>query len=156
MNIDLTLLGEMLTFMVLVVVTMKYIWPPLTEAIRDRQARISDGLAAAERGQQQLEQAREDAEKILQEAREQASEILAQANKRHSEMLEKSREDARAEGERLVEAARAEIQQEVVRARETLRAELGNLVIDGAERVLAREIDSKAHNDLVDELVEQI
>lgn len=156
MSVNLTLLFEVIAFLAFIYLFKMWFWKPILGAIENREQTIADGLAAAERGQQQLVEVREEAEKILGEAREQASEILAQANRRHNEMLEQARADARAEGERLVHAARAEIQQEVVRAREALRAELGSLVIDGTERILGREIDSKAHSDLVEELVAQI
>lgn len=153
MSINLTLIFEVIAFLAFIYLFKRMFWKPILGAMEDRERRISDGLAAAEQGQRRLLEVREEASKILDEAREQAAEILGQAKKQHNEMLEQAREDARAEGERLVNSARAEIQHEVVQARLALRAELGNLVIDGAERILKREIDSKAHNDLIEELV---
>jgi len=155
-SVNLTLVFEVVAFFAFIYLFKRWFWAPILGAMEDREQRIADGLAAAERGQQQLLEVREQAEQILDEARRQASEILAQANKRHTEMLEQARAEARAEGQRIVNAARSEIEQEVVRARESLRAELGNLIMEGTERVLRREVDSKAHNDLVEELVAQI
>lgn len=153
MSINATLLGQMIVFGIFIWFTMKYIWPPLMDAMRERQKRISDGLAAAERGARELEEATDKAEATLKEAREQAQEVLSNAQKQANENVERSRDEARAEGERLKQAARDEIDQAVAHAKEDLRREVGSLAVVGAERILKREIDAKAHNDIIDDLV---
>lgn len=153
MSINATLLGQMIVFAIFVWFTMKFIWPPLLDAMRERQKRISDGLAAAERGARELNEATEKAENMLREAREQAKEVLANAQKQANETIERSRNEARAEGEHQKEAAREEIEQAVAHAKDELRREVGRLAVIGAERILKREIDAKAHNDLIDDLV---
>lgn len=153
MSINATLLGQMIVFGIFIWFTMKYIWPPLMDAMRERQKRISDGLAAAERGARELEEATDKAEATLKEAREQAQEVLSNAQKQANENVERSRDEARAEGERLKQAARDEIDQAVAHAKEELRREVGSLAVAGAERILKREIDAKAHNDIIDDLV---
>lgn len=153
MSINATLLGQMIVFGIFVWFTMKFIWPPLMDAMRERQKRISDGLAAAERGARELEEATDKADATLKEAREQAQEVLANAQKQANENVERSRDEARAEGERLKQAARDEIDQAVAHAKDELRREVGSLAVVGAERILKREIDAKAHNDIIDDLV---
>lgn len=153
MSINATLLGQMIVFGIFVWFTMKFIWPPLMDAMRERQKRISDGLAAADRGARELEEATDKAEATLKEAREQAQEVLANAQKQANENVERSRDEARAEGERLKQAARDEIDQAVAHAKDELRREVGSLAVVGAERILKREIDAKAHNDIIDDLV---
>lgn len=156
MNINATLLGQMIVFGILVWFTMKFIWPPLMGAMRERQQKISDGLAAAERGARELNEATEKAEAQIREAREQAQEILSNAQKQANDTIERSREEARAEGERQKESAREEIDQAVAHAKAELRREVGHLAVSGAERILKREVDAKAHNDIIDDLVGQI
>lgn len=156
MSINATLIGQMITFLILVWFTMKYVWPPVINAMQERQARISEGLAAAERGSEQLQKSQEEADKILRDARGQAQEIIAQANRRSTEMVEQAKAEAREEGERLLRAAEAEIEQERIRAREQLRQEVGKIAVLGARRVLEREIDEQSHKDLLDDLVAQI
>lgn len=153
MSINATLLGQMIVFGIFVWFTMKFIWPPLMDAMRERQKRISDGLAAADRGARELEEATDKAEATLKEAREQAQEVLSNAQKQANENVERSRDEARAEGERLKQAARDEIDQAVAHAKDELRREVGSLAVVGAERILKREIDAKAHNDIIDDLV---
>jgi len=148
-NINATLLGQALWFAVFIWLTMKYIWPPLQKAMQDRQKQIADGLAAAEKGRQELEAAAQRVTEELQKAREQASEILAHAEKRAGELVEEAKDNAKAEGERIVIAAKAEIEQEVNRAREQLRAQVAVLAVTGAEKILKREIDAKAHAELL-------
>jgi F-type H+-transporting ATPase subunit b len=148
-NINATLFGQALWFAVFIWLTMKYIWPPLQKAMHDRQKQIADGLAAAEKGRQELELAAQRATEELQKAREQASEILAQAEKRAGELVEEAKDNAKAEGERLITAAKAEIDQEVNRAREQLRAQVATLAVTGAEKILKREIDASAHAQLL-------
>ena len=156
MGINATLIGQMITFGLFVWVMMKFVWPPLTQAMQERQQRIAEGLAAAEQGNTQLERSRQEVESALQAARQQAAEILAQANRRGAEMIEQAKQAAREEGERQIRSAEALIAQEVSQARESLRREVADLAIAAAGRILKREIDPSAHRDLVDELVRQI
>ncbi len=156
MSINATLLGQMITFAFLVWFTMKFVWPPLITAMRERQARISEGLAAAERSGQQLEKAHEEVEAMLREARQKAQEILAQANKRGQDVVEQARVEAKVEGERIITAARSEIDQEVNQAREQLRRELASLAVTGASRIIKRELDEQTQHMLVDDLIAQL
>lgn len=156
MNITATLFVQMITFALFVWFTMRFVWRPLTGIMEERNKRIADGLAAAERGQHEQELAEQRAKETLHEAKERASEIVNQAQKRANEMVEEAKTEARTEGERLLTAAKAEIEQEVNRAREQLRAQVAVLAVDGAERVLKREVDANAHNQMLDELVSQI
>lgn len=153
MSINATLLGQMIVFGVFIWFTMKFIWPPLMQAMHDRQKRISEGLAAAERGARELNEATDKAENLLREAREQAKEILGNAQKQANETVERSRDEAREEGERLQAAARDEIDRAVAHAKDELRREVGRLAVTGAGQILRREIDAEAHNDIVDDLV---
>ena len=156
MDINLTLLGQMGTFLVLVWVTMKYVWPPLMEAMENRRATIAEGLAASERGKKEQEEAEARAAELIKEAREQAGEIIAAAEKRGNQIVEEAKDTAKGEGERILTAARSEIDQEVNRAREGLRAQVAGLTVTGAGKILGREIDDKAHAELLDELVAQL
>ncbi len=152
MNINLTLIGQTLSFIVFVWFCMKFVWPPIVNALEERKKRIADGLAAAERGQHEQKLAEQRAADKLREAKEKAQEIIAQAERRASEIVEESKGQARAEGARLLDAAQAEIEQEFNRAREALRAQVVTLAVAGAGKVLAREIDAKAHDDLLKDL----
>lgn len=156
MNINITLLGQMITFGLLVLFTMKYVWPPIMKAMQARQKRIADGLAAAERGKYEQELAEKRAQERLREAKQQAAEIVAQAQKRANEIIDEAKEAARAEGERMKAAAAADIEQEINRAKEQLRAEVSRIAIAGAEKVLKKEIDAKAHSQVLDDLVAQL
>lgn len=156
MNINLTLIGQMIAFSIFVAICMKYIWPPVVNALRERQTKIADGLAAAERGQHEQELAEERAKAALKEAKQQAAEIIAQAQKRGNEMVEEAKASARTEAERVKQAAQAEIEQELNRAKETLRGQVASIAIAGAERILKREVDAKAHKNALDELAAQI
>ncbi len=135
---------------------MKFVWPPLMTAIEDRQKKIAEGLAAAERGSQDMELAKENAAEILKEAKQQAASIVDQANKRHSQVVESAKDDARVEGERIIKAAMAELDQEVNRAREQLRNQLSALAVQGAEQILERSINKKDQEDILSRLAEQI
>ncbi len=156
MNINLTLLGQMITFALLVWVTMKYVWPPIMEAMQERQKKIADGLAAAERGENEQKLAEERAKQLIHEAKQEASEIVAQAQKRSNEIVEQAQNTAREEAERIKASAQSEMEQELNRAREDLRKQVGTLAVAGAERILQKEIDAKAHEKVVDDLVAQI
>lgn len=156
MNFNATLIGQMLTFAVFVWFCMKYIWPPLIAALDERNARISEGLAAAQRGQQELQDAEAKVKDSLSEAKTQAQEIINQAQKRANEIVDQAKESAREEAEKTVAAASVEIDQQISAAREHLRKEVSTIALSGAEQILKREIDAKAHADLLDELAAQI
>lgn len=156
MNINLTLFGQTVAFIVFVWFCMKYIWPPLIGALEARKKTIADGLASAERGQKEQELAQQRVEEQLKEAKVQASEIIGQAQKRAGELVEEAKSSASEEGERIKAAAQSEIDREVNRAKEQLRKQVSALAIAGAEQVLNREIDGNAHNAVLDELAAQI
>jgi F-type H+-transporting ATPase subunit b len=122
---------------------MRFVWPPLSDALETRRKKIAEGLAAAERGQNEQRLAEERAKEVIKQAKQQAAEIIAAAQKRSNDMVEESKTTAREEGERIKEAAHADIEQEVNRAREQLRKKLATLVVQGAEQILAKEIDAK-------------
>jgi F-type H+-transporting ATPase subunit b len=149
MNINLSLFAQALTFALFIWFTVRFIWPPLLRAIEQRQKQIAEGLAAAERGKLDLEQASKRTAELLRDARQQAQDILGQADKRAAEMIEEAKVAAKTEGERLVTGAKAEIEQEISRAKEMLRAQVAALAIAGAEQILKREVDAKAHADLL-------
>lgn len=156
MNINATLFGQAVVFIVLIWFTVKFIWPPLLKAIEDRQKKIADGLAAAERGQKELQQSHGDAAAIVNEAREKALKIVDQASRRSNEIIDEARVTAIAEGQRLVGDARQEVQLEQSRARDALRKDVARLAVAGASRLLEREIDPKAHADLIEKLANEI
>jgi F-type H+-transporting ATPase subunit b len=156
MNINATIIGQAIVFMILIWFSVKFIWPPLLKAIEDRQKKIADGLAAAERGQKELHQASGDAQAIVDEAREKALKIVDQANRRSSEIIEEARSTAISEGQRLVGDARQEVSLEQARARDALRKDVATLAVAGASRLLEREIDPKAHADLIEKLAREI
>ena len=156
MNINLTLIGQSITFVFFVMFVMKFVWPPLVAALEERKAKIADGLAAAEKGKHDGELAKQKVIDTLKEAKEKAQEIINQAEKRASEIVEESKDNARVEGERILAAANAEIEQEVNRAREQLRGQVVTLAVAGAGKVLKREIDEKANDDLLQDLVGQL
>ena len=156
MSINLTLFGQTVTFIIFVWFCMKYVWPPILNALNERRQKIADGLAEAEKGMQAKELAEQDAVVALQEAKEQSTEILAQAQRRADEIVEESKQNARVEGERLLTGARAEIDQEVNQAREGLRKEVVAIALRGTEQLLGREVDQAAHNDLLENLAEQL
>jgi len=156
MNINLTLIAEAIVFIAFVWFCKKFVWSPIINALHERKTQIADGLAAGERGQREHELAEKRAVEALHEAKEQASEIIAKAEKRASDIVDESKNDARTEGARLLTAAKAEIEQEVQRAKESLRADLGAIVISGAEKILEREVDATAHDDMIKKLATQI
>lgn len=156
MGINLTLLGQMGTFIVFVWFTKKFVWPPVMQALEERRARIADGLAAAERGQKALENADAQVAERLREARQQASQIVEQAERRGAELVEQAKENAQAAGERMLAQARAELEQDVNRAREALRGQVAAIALSGARQLLEKEIDATAHRDLLDRLAGQL
>ncbi len=156
MNINLTLIGQSITFALFVWFCMKYIWPPVMNALEARRKEIADGLAAAERGQREHELAEKRGAEHIKEAKGQASDIISQAQKRANEIVEEAKGDAKTEAERIVTGANAEIEQETNRAREQLRQEVVALAIAGAEKVLKREVDKDAHASTLKDLATQL
>jgi F-type H+-transporting ATPase subunit b len=156
MNINLTLIGQTIGFAIFVWFCMKYVWPPVTQALHDRQKKIAEGLAAAERGEHEEELARQRATESVREAKEQAAEIVDQAQRRANEIVEEAKDAARTESERIKTQAQAELDQEVTRAREHLRGQVVAIAVTGAERVLKSEIDEKAHAKVLDDLVAEL
>jgi F-type H+-transporting ATPase subunit b len=156
MNINLTLIGQSITFLFFVMFVMKFVWPPLVGALEERKKTIADGLAAAEKGKHDGELAKQKVLDTLKDAKAQAQDIINLAEKRASEIVEESKDTARVEGERIIVAANAELEQEVNRAREQLRGQVVSLAVSGASKVLKREIDEKANEDLLKDLVAQL
>ena len=156
MDFNLTLIGQTIAMIFFVGFTMRYIWPPIMTAIEARQVAIADGLAAAERGQNDLVQAKTEAEKIIAAAREQARGIVDQATARANDVVDAAKGEGDVEKQRRLESARAEIEVELNRARDELRAQVAAIAIAGAERILAREIDANAHRELLDRLAAEL
>ena len=149
MNFNATLIGQLIAFAVFVGFCMKYIWPFLIQAMEERETRIADGLAAAEKGQAALTEAEAKKDEMLEESKQQAAEIISQGQKRHDELVEAAKDDARTEKEKILAAAQAEIEQERTQTREQLRAEVAALALTAAEQILMREVDRNAHNDVL-------
>ncbi|HUV99842.1 MAG TPA: F0F1 ATP synthase subunit B [Gallionella sp.] len=156
MNINATLLAQTIMFALFVWFCMKFIWTPIMAALDQRKKQIADGLADAERAKLDLELAAKRSADILREAKEKVSEIVANGEKRASEIVEAAKEQAKVEGDRIISGAKAEIDQEVFRARELLRTQVSAIALAGASKILGREIDAKAHNDLLDKLVSEL
>ena len=156
MNINATLFGQAIAFGIFVWFCLKFVWPPITKALRDREKTIADGLESASRAEQDLELARKNATEKMREAKEQASERVAHAHKRAAGIVDEAKEQANDERAKILANAKSEIEQETNRAREELRASVAALAIDGAGRILQREVDSSAHAELLDDLVKQL
>lgn len=156
MNINATIIGQMIAFVIFIAFCMKYVWPPIMQALEERKTKIADSLEAANRASRDLEVAKEDAAKVLRESKEQAAEIIEQANKRANQMIEEAKEQVIADGKRLRAAAQSEIEQDVVRAKEALRAQVSVLAFAGAEKILGATIDEKAHSEIVEQLAKEL
>ena len=156
MDINLTLIGQTIAMIVFVWFCMKFIWPPILNAIEERQEQIAEGLAAAEKGQDKLLQAQAEAEEIVADARKQATSILDQAHARANDIVAEGKSDGVKERERQLTAAKAEIEQEVNKAREELRGQVSAIAVASAEKILKREIDDKAHEDILGKLAQEI
>ena len=156
MNITATLIGQMIVFMVLVWFIKGVMWEPMLAAMQARQKRSADGLAAAEQGKHEEELARQKALDELKAAKEEAAEIVNRAQKRATEIVEEAKDSAKEEAGRVAQAAQAELEQEVTRAREGLREQVSTLAVSGAEKILGKEIDAKAHAKALDDLAAQI
>jgi F-type H+-transporting ATPase subunit b len=156
MNINLTLLMQAGAFAAFIWFTAKFVWPPLMRAIENRQKEIADGLAAGEQGRHSLASAEKRIADMMTEAKSRSSEIIAQGEKLKSETVDAAKAEAKAEAERILAAARAEIQQEVARAKEALRDQVADLAVAGASKILKREVDAKAHADLLAAIRQQM
>jgi F-type H+-transporting ATPase subunit b len=156
MSITATLIGQMITFAILVWFIGKYLWEPMTQMMDDRKKRIADGLAAAERGKHEQELAEHKATQHIKKAKEQAAEIIAQAQKRSAEIIDDAKMDAKSEGARLITAANAEIEMEINRAKETLREQVVDITVAAAGKILKKEINAKTHGDLLKDVVGQL
>jgi len=155
-DINMTLIGQSIAMIVFVWFCMKFIWPPLLEAIEERQQKIADGLAAADKGQERLEQATAEAKDIVADARKQATSILDQAHSFANEIVNEGKADGAKERDRQLIAAKAEIEQESNRAREELRGDVSAIAIASAEKILQREIDGKQHEDILSKLAAEL
>ena len=156
MNFNATLIGQSIAFAVFVWFTMKFVWPLLLGQMREREARIADGLAAAEKGRATLAAAEAKRVELVEAGRRQAADIVAQGQRRHDELLEEAKRGAEQERERILAAAETEVEQQQTRAREQLRTEVAALALAGAERILEREVDRKAHDRILERLGEEL
>lgn len=156
MNITVTIVAQALSFALFIWFTAKVVWPHVLRAIEQRQKTIADGLAAAEQGRRALEMSTRQADEAIKEARARAAEILAQAERRGAQLVDEARQTAKDEGGRELAAAKAEIEQEVTRAREELRDRVASLAVAGAEKILRREVDTRAHAELLESIKRQL
>ena len=156
MSITITLFGQLITFAILVAFVWRFLWSPMTEMMEGRRKRISEGLAASERGKQELDLAKQAAALHLREAKQTASDIITSANKRGNKIIEEAKEQAVAEAKRKLDAAMSEIELEINRAREDLRRQVSNVALATAEKILEREIDPAAHHELIDKMIQKL
>ena len=156
MNMNATLIGQLIAFTVFVLFCMKYVWPPLMNAIEERQKKIADGLEASKRGEKDLELAQEKATSQLRDAKQQAAEIIEQAKRRANQLVDEETQRGHAEREKIISQGHAEIDAERNRVKEDLRKQVATLAIVGAERILQREIDAAAQDDIVEKLVAEL
>ncbi len=156
MNINVTLLWQMVFFVIFVWFTKKFVWTPIIGVINERKTTIADGLAAAEKGQRAEEDGLKKAEEVVADAKTRATEIISRAEKHGQDLVEEAKSRARTEGERIVASAQDDIQTELNKAREVLRGQVGELAVEGARKILDREIDSRAHADLLDRLAAKL
>jgi F-type H+-transporting ATPase subunit b len=156
MNINFTLFMQAVAFFAFILFTAKFVWPPLMRAIETRQKDIADGIAAGESGRQNLASAEKRIADMLAEAKMRSSEIIAQGEKLKSETIDAAKADAKAEADRILTAAKAEIGQEISRAKEALRGQVADLAVAGAAKILKREVDPKAHADLLASIRQQL
>ena len=149
MYLNATLLAQVTVFIILALFTMKFVWPPIVKALDDRAAKISEGLAAAERGRQSLDLAAKHSAETMREGKEKVADLIAQAERRAEQIIEAAKAQARVEAEKVVASAHVEIEQDAARIRESLRERVAELAVAGAERILRREVDAKAHADIL-------
>jgi F-type H+-transporting ATPase subunit b len=155
-SINATLIGQMITFALLVWFTMKYVWPPIMQALEERKKKIADGLAASERGKHDMELAEKRARTLIKEAKDQAAEIVSLAQRRANELVDESKHTAKEEGDRLISVAKSEIDRELQQAREALRHQVAGLAISAAEQILQREVDQDKHREIIGNLDKQL
>ena len=156
MDINLTLIVQMLVFAAFVLFTMKLVWPPLSKALEERQDKIADGLSAAERGRKELELAQHRVKDELKQAKVHSADIIEKANKRAAQIIEDAKEAAKLEAQNQMKLAQEQVVQQVNHAKEELRKQVAKLAITGAEKILMREVDAKANTALLDNLIEEI
>ena len=156
MNINMTIFGPLISFIIFVYLCMKYVWPPLTAALAERQKKIAEGLDAADKAARDLEAAQQSVEAELQKSKAQAAELIEQANKRANQIVDEAKTAAQTEGDRIKAAAAAEVEQEVNRAKEALRAQVAALAVAGAEKILGASVDVNNHQELVDKLAAEL
>ena len=149
MYLNATLLAQIAVFIILALFTMKFVWPPIVKALDERAAKISEGLVAAERGRQSLDLAAKHSAETMREGKEKVAELIAQAERRAEQIIEEAKAQARVEAEKVVASAHVEIEQDSARIREALRERVAELAVAGAEKILRREVDAKAHADLL-------
>lgn len=156
MDINATLIGQMITFAVFVIFTMKFVWPPITKALAEREKKIADGLAAAEKGEHSLIMAKDESVKILKEAKNTAAGIVDQANNRAVRIIEEAKEQARLEGERLIAQAYVEIDQHTLLAKRQLQKQVATIAVEMAEKILQHDIDAQMHQKLLENMAMDI
>ena len=156
MNINLTLIGQTISFLLFVWFCKKFVWPPMVNAMQERQTQIADGLAAAEKGQQAQEVAEKEAAELVSQAKSQASEIIASAEKRGNAVIEEAKTTATTEKERIVASAQVEVEQDAHAAREALRGQVSSIAVAAASKIVDKEIDESVHAGLLDDLVTQL
>ena len=152
MYLNATLFAQLAVFLILAWFTMKFVWPPIVKALDERAAKISEGLAEAERGRQSLALASKHSTETMRAGKEKAAEVIVQAEKRAEQIIAEAKEQAHFEAEKVLAAAKAEIEQESLRMRESLRAHVAELAVAGAEKILRREVDAKVHTDMLAEI----
>lgn len=155
MNLNATLFGQMLTFLIFIWVTMRFVWPQITQALDERQAKIAEGLKSAEAGEQLLVDAKSQSEQILADSKQQAAELIKQAQQRADQLIEEARSQAKVEKQRIVASADSDIAQRQQQAKSELMQQVAEIAVDGAEKLLKRNIDKAANADLLDEILQQ-
>lgn len=156
MGVNATLFGQMITFALLVIFTTKYVWPPIIQALTDRQQKIADGLAAAERGARELELAQHKATDAMREAKVEATKIIERADRRSVQLIEEAKGQARNEAEKILEMAKADIEKERQHARDTLSSEIASIALASAEKLLGKQMDTAANNAMLDDLIAEV
>ena len=156
MNLNMTLFAQLIVFFILVWFTMRFVWPPIVKALDERANKISEGLAAAERGKSDFEQAEKRVAEVLSEGRQQAAQMVTNADKRAQQIIEEAKAHASSEAARILETAKADIEQEAVRVRESLREQVAALAVSGAEKILRREVDEKQHADILSTIKQEL
>lgn len=156
MNLNATLVAQLVVFFILAWFTMKYVWPPIMKALDERATKIADGLAAAERGRQSLDLAAKHSAETVREGKDKVADLIAQAEKRALQIIEDAKAQAKVEADKVVAGAKAEIEQEAARVKESLRERVAELALAGAEKILRREVDAKAHADMLSSIKQDL